>query len=136
MTRYTTPNDHIHDHEYRPVEDRFPLFEDGAAIFFYECEYVEITSSTTDYERDETFYGTGYECDETKTVRFDLTEMREPVENGQELVKKAEDGEIPEEVYIELDEYVKEGLDRYVDARNEDRFTYWIDEDTYLVFEK
>jgi hypothetical protein len=124
---------HAHDHEYRPRHDRFPLFEDGAAIFFLECEYTEITGSVTDHERDETYYSEGYSCDKTKTIRFNLKEIREPVENGQELVK--EEGKIPEEVWIQIDE-LSNGANEHFNPELETTFQHWLDDDTYAVFEK
>jgi hypothetical protein len=135
MNRGPEPNPHAHDHEYRPVEDRFPLFEDGAAIFFFECEYTEITGSVTDHERDETYYSEGYSCDETKTIRFDLKKMHKPVEFEQELVKEAEDDGIPEEVWVGIEE-LPNGADGYFDPETEDEYTRWLDDNIYVVFEK
>jgi hypothetical protein len=121
---------HAHDHEWHPEPDGV-IVEDGAVIFTQRCEYTEITGSVTDYDRDETYYSEGYSCDETRQMRFDLVEMREPVENGQELVKERD--EIPEKVFIELEENVVDvgGVDP-----EDDEFIYWIDEQTYLVFRK
>ena len=64
-----------HEHEWEPITDLFPVFEDGAAIFWYECNYVEQSQVGHSKELDESFYRTDYECSETKTVRFDLEEI-------------------------------------------------------------
>lgn len=77
VMRSTPPsNDHAHEHEWRPVEDSFPMYEDGAAIFHYRCKYVERTGESYSAKHDETFYDIGYECDEHKTVRYDIEEIR------------------------------------------------------------
>lgn len=59
-----------HKHDWRPVEEP-PVFEDAAAIFFEECDWVEITGATTSEKYDETFYSTGAECDATRSYRME-----------------------------------------------------------------
>jgi len=59
-----------HEHEWRPDEES-PVFEDGAAIFFEYCDWVEVTGSTTSERHDETFYSYGAECDAQRSYRFD-----------------------------------------------------------------
>jgi hypothetical protein len=60
-----------HDHEWRPIEDS-PIIEDGAAIFREECNWAEVTSAVTSEKHDETFYGYGAECDETRHYRMEV----------------------------------------------------------------
>ena len=63
-----------HQHEWHVREDESALlYEDGAVFIEEDCEYVEITGSSYSEKHDETFYGTGYECDATRRHRFDLT---------------------------------------------------------------
>lgn len=50
---------HHHDCEFRPAQDDSLIIEDGAAIFFEECRYVEGE------------YGQGYSCEETRSYRFE-----------------------------------------------------------------
>jgi hypothetical protein len=64
-----------HEHDWYPVEGRYPLYEDGALIFQLECEWVEINGATHSEKHDEVFYDEGAECNETKTVRFDIEEV-------------------------------------------------------------
>lgn len=65
------------EHEWAPVEDDSGLvFEDGAAIIHQQCEWVEVTGSQTHDERDETYYEYGAECDETRTLRLELNQIR------------------------------------------------------------
>lgn len=129
MRKHPPEPDHV-EHEWHPEPDGV-IVEDGAVIFTQRCEYVETLSSYTDEKRDETYYEEGFSCDETRQIRFDLVEMREPVENGKELVKERD--EIPEEVFIELEDNVIDvgGVDP-----EDDEFSYWIDDQTYLVFRK
>lgn len=56
---YNAP-DHSHEHRWELVGDEI-IFEDGAAIFHYECRYAEGE------------YGQGWQCEETKFDRFDLS---------------------------------------------------------------
>jgi len=67
------PQHHAHDHEWHMREDESGLeYEDAAVIIFEECEFVEITGSSTCERLDETFYETGYECEASRKNRFDL----------------------------------------------------------------
>jgi hypothetical protein len=51
---------HHHEHEWEMDDHRAdPIIEDGAAIFHLQCRYVEGR------------YGEGWECEETKTYRFE-----------------------------------------------------------------
>jgi hypothetical protein len=62
-----------HEHEWMPVEDLSPVLEDMAAIFHEECRFTEVVDSYTDYQRDETYYETGAECEAERHYRFELT---------------------------------------------------------------
>lgn len=55
---YNQP-DRSHEHEWRPF-DEDPIIEDGAAIFQQECQYAEGR------------YGEGWQCEETRSYRFEL----------------------------------------------------------------
>lgn len=61
---YNQP-DRSHDHEWRLVEDG-PIIEDGAAIFHERCQYAEGR------------YGDGWECEETRTYRFEYSSLKTP----------------------------------------------------------
>jgi hypothetical protein len=62
--------DHSHEHAWSPVNDG-SIIEDGAAIFHEECLYVEGR------------YGEGWECEETRTYRFEYSTLVKP--DGTEL---------------------------------------------------
>jgi hypothetical protein len=70
----TTPPDpdpiDTHEHEFIPTEDR-PVLEDHSAKFTERCEWVERVGSYTSEEHDETFYGVGDECHETRSFKMD-----------------------------------------------------------------
>jgi hypothetical protein len=57
--------DRSHEHEWRPIDDA-PIIEDGAAIFHEECRYAEGR------------YGEGWQCEETRTYRFEYSELVSP----------------------------------------------------------
>jgi len=63
-----------HDHEWapagRPNEPSF-ILEDGAAIFQYDCVWVEITDTHHGPKRDEIYEETGAECGETHDIRLE-----------------------------------------------------------------
>lgn len=61
-----------HDHEWEPVQGLSPVLEDIAAIFHEQCRWAEIVDSYTDYQRDETYYETGAECEAERHYRFEL----------------------------------------------------------------
>lgn len=79
---YNQP-DHSHDHEWREDEDA-PVIEDGAAIFHERCEYAEGR------------HGEGWQCEKTRTYRFEYSTLETPI--GEEI-------EIPE-----IGEWDKEDL--------------------------
>jgi len=56
---------HAHEHEFMPVEE-LPIIEDGAAIFHEECIYAEGE------------YGQGWQCEETRTYRFEYSTLETP----------------------------------------------------------
>lgn len=66
-----------HNHEWRPTGEG-PLIEDGAAIFYEYCDWVEITGSSHSKKLDETFYETGAECEETRSYRFEYSTLESP----------------------------------------------------------
>lgn len=54
--------DHTHEHRWEREEFRLqPIIEDGAAIFTEKCTYKEGR------------YGDGWECEETRTYRFEYS---------------------------------------------------------------
>lgn len=61
-----------HEHEWEPVQGLSPVLEDMAAIFHEQCRFEEIVNSYTDYQRDETYYETGAECEAERHYRFEL----------------------------------------------------------------
>ena len=61
-----------HEHEWEPVQGLSPILEDLAAIFHEQCRFEEIVGSYTDYQRDETYYETGAECEAERSYRFEL----------------------------------------------------------------
>jgi hypothetical protein len=71
-----------HDHEYRPLDETRPLFEDWAAIFQQECDFAEIVGAVHSERHDEVFHGTGAECDETRKVRMDASYLWYPGGRG------------------------------------------------------
>jgi len=68
---------HAHEHEFRPLE-KAPIIEDGAAIFHEECIYAEGR------------YGDGWECEETRTYRFEYSTLESPDGETVELPTIAE----------------------------------------------
>lgn len=63
---------HHHEHEFRGDDERAnPIFEDGAAVFFEECRYVEGR------------HGQGWSCEETRSYRFEYDHLVLP--NGHEV---------------------------------------------------
>lgn len=65
---------HSHRHEFI-WEEVEPVAEDGCVIFTAECTYAEVVSSVTSERHDETFRGTGYECEETRQRVFGLEKL-------------------------------------------------------------
>jgi len=66
--------DQPHHHEHEFVKDRSrvgPAFEDGAAIFYEKCRYVEGR------------HGQEYSCEETRSYRFEYHKLILP--NGHEV---------------------------------------------------
>lgn len=58
---------HNHECEFEPDDSRDdPIIEDGAAIFHFQCRYVEGR------------WGEGYSCEETKSYRFEYAELDLP----------------------------------------------------------
>lgn len=76
-----------HDHEWHTTEDT-PILEDGAAHFTEKCEWVEITSAVTSEKHDETFYGTGAECDEVRHFRMELAEVTRLLDSLKDMTIK------------------------------------------------
>jgi len=64
--------DRSHEHRWRHEEqDVIPEIEDGAAIFSEECQYAEGR------------YGDGWQCEETRTYRFEYSWLE--TEDDQEI---------------------------------------------------
>lgn len=83
---YFNPPDHSHEHHWMP-EVNAPIFEDGAAIFHEECEYAEGE------------WGEGWQCEETRTYRFEASYIWYP--NGQGgPIPHISDGEMPERMEL------------------------------------
>lgn len=70
------PSVEPHDHEWVPIEEDYPIIEDGAAIFREQCHFVEILGSYTDKQRDEVYYEEGEQCEETRSVRFETAYVK------------------------------------------------------------
>lgn len=74
-----------HDHQWEPAgEGDAPIIEDEAVVFHQRCMWVETTSSVTSERHDETFYGTGAECDEERSYRMEassITNLRDDESN-------------------------------------------------------
>lgn len=63
---YNQP-DRSHEHIWRHEEEQLqPVIEDGAAIFYEECQYAEGR------------YGDGWQCEETRTYRFEYSTLETP----------------------------------------------------------
>jgi hypothetical protein len=86
--------DHSHDHEWRPSNGDYPLFEDGAAVFAEYCEYSEGR------------YGDGWSCEETRWIRCDI-----------ERIVKVRDGE-PNIEYLATEE--NHSMHRYIERMFEE----------------
>lgn len=66
-------NTHRHKHDFIVAGDDAFVYEDGAMHVFEECTYVEQSRVGHSQRLDEAFYETMYECDESRSRRFDLT---------------------------------------------------------------
>lgn len=63
---YNQP-DRSHEHRWRHEEEQVnPVIEDGAAIFHEECQYAEGR------------HGEGWQCEETRTYRFEYSTLESP----------------------------------------------------------
>ena len=95
---------HAHEHEFRPFEEP-PVIEDGAAIFHQECIYAEGE------------YGQGYECEETRTYRFEYSTLESP--DGKEWIlpditewdQINDDNEVAEQVITIEEQFHAENAD-------------------------
>ena len=65
-----------HQHDFEPIPDLDPIFEDWAAIFHERCYYAPIISSVHSEELDESFHEYGEECGEERSIRMDLQEIQ------------------------------------------------------------
>jgi hypothetical protein len=97
--------DQPHSHEHEWVENpgvNDPLIEDGAAIFRQECNYSEGR------------YGEKYQCQETKTYRFEMDRLVFPDGFIYDLPTIENWDEISEEIQkciIEIEELPKEDVE-------------------------
>lgn len=89
---YNQP-DRSHEHEWRPTDPDHrgrnqPIIEDGAAIFHEECNYAEGR------------HGEGWQCEETRTYRFEYSTLESPDGEEWELpdITEWDDHDLPEEV--------------------------------------
>jgi hypothetical protein len=71
---FTEPN-LSHEHEWEPIPELYPVFEDWAAMFHERCTWEEIVDSHRSKRYDEVFYETGASCEETRNFRFDLAKI-------------------------------------------------------------
>lgn len=62
---YNQP-DRSHEHRWRPDDMENPVIEDGAAIFHEHCTYAEGR------------HGEGWQCEETRTYRFEYSKLVSP----------------------------------------------------------
>jgi len=62
---YNQP-DRSHEHEWVPGDMDNPVIEDGAAIFHERCQYAEGR------------HGEGWQCEETRTYRFEYSTLETP----------------------------------------------------------
>jgi hypothetical protein len=60
-----------HEHEFEPVEDYYPILEDGAAIFIEECIHAPLLGRGYDAGRDEYHEAHGEKCGEERHTRFE-----------------------------------------------------------------
>jgi len=103
--RHTHPPEPSHtDHEWRLSEDI--IFEDGAVFLRDDCEWVEILGSHTDEARDETYYNEGASCDESRTRRLDMSEIRHDSHSDGFLITTT----------YEIDDIEVAGEDRYIEG--------------------
>jgi hypothetical protein len=79
---------HHHECEFHPVEDPeySPIIEDGAAIFHERCRYAEGE------------YGEKWQCEETRTYRFEYSELESPSGKTWDLpdITEWDDHDLPE----------------------------------------
>lgn len=87
--------DMSHTHEWRPVEEMYPIFEDDAALFVEECKWEKELSTEEGYDG-ERIVTSSIPCEEQRTIRFEPTVVR--VEMGNETA-----------VYPEGEFYTKRG---------------------------
>lgn len=82
---YNQP-DRSHEHRWRPGDMDNPVIEDGAAIFHERCEYAEGE------------YGEGWQCEETRTYRFEYSELESPSGETWDLpdITEWDDHDLPE----------------------------------------
>lgn len=92
---YNQP-DHSHDHEWEPLERDFPLFEDGAAIFYEKCHYAEGR------------YGDGWSCEDIRTTRCELDRIVKVRDNAPDVAYLAS-----EEDQTERYEYIESVFDSF-----------------------
>lgn len=80
---------HAHEHEWAvPEHSDAWLYEDGAMHVWEDCRYIEQRSAGHSERLDETFYETMYECDASRSHRFDLTGIERvtgPLDEGSDL---------------------------------------------------
>jgi hypothetical protein len=63
-----------HDHEWHPVDDAFPVLEDGAAIFYEECNWaVTKTIDMGKYGTEE--HAVGPECEASRRHRMEAARI-------------------------------------------------------------
>jgi hypothetical protein len=85
-----------HEHEWRPQNGDNPVIEDGAVIFFEECDWVEVTGSTHSEKHDETFHSYGADCEATRSWRMEatsFTKKRESEPDVEYLIGEGHDEE-------------------------------------------
>ena len=82
---------HDHEHNFEPVGEN-PIIEDGAAIFFLECDYAEGE------------YGQGYRCEKTQSKRFEYSRLTAPDGSSIELPEISEIDQLADhfQVMIEM----------------------------------
>lgn len=81
---YNQP-DRSHEHRWREDAGHInPMIEDGAAIFYEECQYAEGE------------YGNGWQCEETRSYRFEYSKLETPKGTEVTLPTISEWDELPD----------------------------------------
>lgn len=69
------PPDMEHEHVFEPIEDMYPIFEDGSAIFVEQCVWEKALNTEPGYEGDRVVTES-IPCEEQRQFRFEPVSVR------------------------------------------------------------